>query len=149
MRAVIQRVSNASVEVEGKQVAAIGRGLLALVSFAPDDTEADLSYMASKISELRVFEDAEGKMNLSVRDVGGELLVVPNFTIHADCRRGRRPSFSAAAPPQLAANLFEEFVSALAGTGITVRRGVFGAHMHVTLTNDGPVTLLLDSRKLF
>ncbi len=149
MRAVVQRVSQAAVVVEGQQVASIGTGLLALVGFAPDDTDADLDYMASKIVELRIFEDPDGKMNLSVRDVGGAVLLVPNFTLHADCRRGRRPSFSAAAPPDLASRLFDKFLQAVASRGVPVQSGIFGAHMHVSLTNDGPVTLLLDSKKLF
>ncbi len=149
MRAVIQRVAQASVEVEGQQVAAIGRGLLVLASFGPDDTDDDIRYMAKKIAGLRIFEDEAGKMNLSVADVGGEILAVPNFTIHGDCRKGRRPSFSAAAAPEQARELFERFLEALRATGVPTKAGVFGAHMHVHLINDGPVTLLLDSKRLF
>jgi D-tyrosyl-tRNA(Tyr) deacylase len=146
MRAVIQRVSQASVSVEGREIASIGQGLLAFVSFAAEDQQADLDYMASKIVDLRIFGDAEGKMNLSIRDVGGAVLLVPNFTIHADCRRGRRPSFTEAAPPQIASELFSRFVGLASQLGVRVQSGEFGAHMHVSLTNDGPVTIILDSR---
>ena len=149
MRAVVQRVSEASVTVEGEEVGRIGRGLMVLVGFGPDDEDGDLEYMASKVVELRVFEDEQGKMNLSVRDIGGGVLLVPNFTLHADCRRGRRPSFSGAAPPDMARALFERFVEMVRGMGVPVGAGVFGAHMHVALVNDGPVTLLLDSKKTF
>ncbi|MBC7288046.1 MAG: D-tyrosyl-tRNA(Tyr) deacylase, partial [Armatimonadetes bacterium] len=127
MRAVVQRVCSASVSVEEKTVSEIGRGLLVLVSFGPDDQRADLDYMASKVVDLRIFEDDEGKMNLSVRDVGGSILLVPNFTLHADCRRGRRPSFSDAAAPEQAAALFEVFTGLVAETGVPVATGVFGA----------------------
>lgn len=149
MRAVVQRVSRAEVAVEGQTIASIGRGLLALVSFGPDDTEKDLEYMAGKIIGLRIFEDEEGRMNLALADAGGELLVVPNFTIHGDCRKGRRPSFSGAAPPDLASSLFDRFAELAARGGVPVQTGRFGAHMHVSLVNDGPVTLLLDSRRRF
>jgi D-tyrosyl-tRNA(Tyr) deacylase len=147
MRAVLQRVSEACVTVDGTAVANIGPGLLVLVGFAPDDTPADLDYLADKILGLRVFEDAGEKMNLSLSDVGGELLVVPNFTLHGDCRRGRRPSFTDAAPPDQAAALFADFLNLLAEKGGAPQSGVFGAHMSVSLVNDGPVTLIIDSRR--
>jgi len=147
MRAVLQRVKEACVTVDGAVTAGIGPGLLALVSFAPDDTAADLDYLADKILGLRVFEDADEKMNLCLADVGGELLVVPNFTLHGDCRRGRRPSFSDAAPPAAAEALFTDFLRLLEEKGGAPRSGVFGAHMLVSLVNDGPVTLLIDSRR--
>lgn len=147
MRAIVQRVSEARVEVEeGRVVGSIGRGLMALVGFAPGDEEADLDYITRKIVDLRIFEDAEEKMNLSVRDVGGALLLVPNFTIHADCRRGRRPSFTGAAPPEQAQVLFERFLALTRTLGVPVEAGEFGAHMHVSLINDGPVTVILDSK---
>ncbi|MGD9519808.1 MAG: D-aminoacyl-tRNA deacylase, partial [Armatimonadota bacterium] len=121
MRAIVQRVSEARVEVEeGRVVGSIGRGLMALVGFAPGDEEADLDYITRKIVDLRIFEDAEEKMNLSVRDVGGALLLVPNFTIHADCRRGRRPSFTGAAPPEQARVLFERFLALTRTLGVPV-----------------------------
>ena len=149
MRAVIQRVSHARVLIRGEVVGQIGRGLLALVSFGHDDTDEDLQFMVNKIAGLRMFEDEQGRMNLSVEDIGGGILVVPNFTIHGDCRKGRRPSFTAAAPPEQAEELFEQFVRMMADSSLTIASGKFGAHMHVELVNDGPVTLLLDSKKLF
>ncbi len=149
MRAVIQRVSHARVLIRGEVVGQIGRGLLALVSFGHDDTDEDLQFMVNKIAGLRMFEDEQGRMNLSVEDIGGGILVVPNFTIHGDCRKGRRPSFTAAAPPEQAEELFDQFVRMMADRGLTTASGKFGAHMHVELVNDGPVTLLLDSKKLF
>ncbi len=147
MRAILQRVSEACVTVDGSVAGQIGQGLLVLVGFAPDDAPADLGYLADKIVGLRVFEDADEKMNLCLADVGGELLVVPNFTLHGDCRRGRRPSFTAAAPPAQARALFADFLSLLAERGAAPRSGVFGAHMLVSLVNDGPVTLIIDSRR--
>lgn len=146
MRLVLQRVSQAEVVVEGRRVASIGRGLLLLVGFAPGDGAAEIEYWARRVPEFRVFEDAEGKMNLSVADLGGKILAVPNFTLLADVQKGRRPSFSPAAPPEQAAALFAEFVAALRKGGATVETGEFGAHMHVALVNDGPVTLILDER---
>jgi D-tyrosyl-tRNA(Tyr) deacylase len=147
MRTVLQRVREACVSVDAAVNARIATGLLALVSFARDDAPADLDFMADKILGLRVFEDAAGKMNLCLADVGGELLVVPNFTLHGDCRRGRRPSFSDAAPPADAEALFALFLRLLDERGAAPRSGVFGAHMEVSLVNDGPVTLLIDSRR--
>jgi D-tyrosyl-tRNA(Tyr) deacylase len=147
MRSVLQRVSEACVTVDATIVARIAHGLLVLVGFAPDDTPADLDYLADKILGLRVFGDADEKMNLCLSDVGGELLIVPNFTLHGDCRRGRRPSFTDAAPPDQAAVLFDAFLRLLAGKGCAPQSGVFGAHMSVSLVNDGPVTLIIDSRR--
>jgi len=148
VRAVVQRVSHALVRVDGEVTGEIHQGLLVLVGFAPGDTDADLEWMAEKLQGLRVFGDAEGNMNLAVGDVGGAVLLVPNFTLYADCRKGRRPGFSNAAPPERAAELFRQFCEKMSQR-VPVQRGVFGAHMHVELTNDGPVTLLLDSSKLF
>lgn len=145
MKAVVQRVLEARVEVGNEAVARIGPGLLALVSFAPQDDRKELEWMAEKIIGLRIFDDEGGKMNLALGEVGGELLVVPNFTLHGDCRRGRRPGFSAAAPPEMAQALFDEFLLALKAKGLNPQAGVFGAHMRVTLTNDGPVTFVIDS----
>lgn len=141
----MQRVLEAKVEVAGRVVARIGPGILALVSFGPRDEQRELDWMAEKLLGLRIFEDEDGKMNLALGDIGGELLVVPNFTLHGDCRRGRRPSFSGAAPPEMAQALFQQFLSALEARGLKPQAGVFGAHMRVTLTNDGPVTLVIDS----
>jgi D-aminoacyl-tRNA deacylase len=148
MRAVVQRVSQANLTVEGVEHCAIGPGMVLLAGFAPDDDASDLRWMADKVAGLRIFPDDEGKMNRSVGEVNGEILAVPNFTLYGDCRRGRRPGFSAAAPPESAARLFDRFCSQL-GEQVPLQRGVFGAHMHVALVNDGPVTLLLDSKGCF
>lgn len=145
MRIVVQRVAHASVEVEGRQTGQIGPGLLALVGFTAGDDTSALSWMASRLVGLRVFEDAQGKMNLAVTEVGGGILLVPQFTLYGDCSRGRRPSFTAALPPQEAAALFEEFAATVARAGVPPQCGVFGAHMRVSLLNDGPVTLIIDS----
>jgi len=144
MRVVLQRVSRASVSVAGKEVAAIGRGLLLLVGFTADDGPDHVAWMAEKIAGLRVFGDDEGKMNRDVRDVGGALLVVSQFTVYGDARKGRRPSFIRAAPPEIAVPLYESFAAALRQRGLEVMMGVFGAVMGVSLVNDGPVTLVLD-----
>lgn len=149
MRAVVQRVSEASVTVDGQCRGAIGRGLLVLLSVGQDDADADVVYLADKIAGLRCFEDDVSKFNLSVQDIGGQFLVVSQFTLHGDCRKGRRPSFTEAAGPDKAVPLYEAFVNRLRAAGFTVETGVFGAHMHVQLVNDGPVTLLLDSHKVF
>ncbi|MBX3415176.1 MAG: D-tyrosyl-tRNA(Tyr) deacylase [Pirellulales bacterium] len=149
MRACVQRVSQAQVAVEGEVVGRIERGLLVLLGVATDDTATDAEQMAEKIAMLRVFEDAEGKMNLALADVGGAMLVVSQFTLLGDARKGRRPSFIGAAPPELAEQLYEVFVAAVRRLGIEVATGRFRRHMDVALTNDGPVTLLLDSRRLF
>ncbi len=149
MRSVVQRVTRASVTVDGAIVGQIGPGLLVLLGVAPDDAEADAEYLAEKIVGLRVFEDADGKMNASLVDTGGAMLVVSQFTLYGDCRKGRRPSFTDAAPPELAERLYEYFVQQVRAQGIPVEIGRFRAMMQVELVNDGPVTLLLESRKAF
>lgn len=146
MRVVVQRVISASVEVAGEPVARIEQGLVALVGAAEGDTDAVAQRLARKVAELRVFADDQGKMNLSVLDVGGSVLVVSQFTLLADSSSGRRPSFAAAARPDLAAPVVEGFAIALERVGLTVRRGVFGAHMKVELINDGPVTIILEGK---
>ena len=149
MRIVLQRVSSASVSVDGRECARIGRGLVALVGVGRDDGPDDVKYTAGKIRNLRLFEDDGGWLNRSLAAVGGELLVVSQFTLYGDCRRGRRPSFDRAAPPAAARETYEELVAALRETGLTVRTGEFQAMMQVELVNDGPVTLLLDSARNF
>ncbi|HZZ72660.1 MAG TPA: D-aminoacyl-tRNA deacylase [Pirellulales bacterium] len=149
MRAVLQRVTQASVSVAGQVVGQIGRGLLVLLGVEQADTQADLDHLVEKTAGLRIFEDAAGKMNLALAEVGGAVLVVSQFTLLGDCRRGRRPSFDAAAPPELAELLYEQFVAALRAKGLPVATGQFRAMMQVELINDGPVTLLLDSRRGF
>jgi D-tyrosyl-tRNA(Tyr) deacylase len=149
VRAVVQRVRSASVTVDGAGVGSIGPGLLVFVGVGHGDGPADGSYIATKTRELRIFEDADGRMNRSVADVGGAVLVVSQFTLLADCRKGRRPSFDAAAPPALAEALYEDLVRRLRESGLSVETGRFQAHMSVQLVNDGPVTVLLDSRKAF
>jgi D-tyrosyl-tRNA(Tyr) deacylase len=139
VRALVQRVSRAAVDVDGQEVASIGPGLLVLLGVRAGDTTEQADWMAGKLERLRVFEDADGKLNLSVRDVGGELLCVSQFTLYGDARKGNRPSFVDAAPPELAEPLYERVRSALGARG-----GAFGAHMSVSLVNDGPVTLLLE-----
>jgi len=148
VRAVIQLVKKASVRVDDKTVGAIGRGLLVLLGVAKDDSEKDVAYLADKILHLRIFPDTEGKMNLSVQDIGGEILAVSQFTLFGDCRKGRRPSYSHAAPPEAADQLYRSFVAAM-GQHLRVATGTFQAMMEVELINDGPVTLLVDSRKEF
>jgi len=148
MRLVLQRVRRASVVVGGEQVAAIGRGLVALVGVRRGDTDAAAKQLAKKAVELRVFDDAAGLMNRSLIEAGGELLAVSQFTLYADMRRGRRPSFVEAAPAAEAAPLFEAFCRAVEEAGVVCRRGVFGAEMLVELVNDGPVTIILDSQEL-
>jgi D-tyrosyl-tRNA(Tyr) deacylase len=145
----VQRVSQCSVTVDGQIAGQIGRGLLVLLGVTHDDTQADVDYLAEKTTGLRVFEDDAGKMNRSVLDVGGQVLVVSQFTLWGDCRRGKRPSFTAAAAPELAEPLYEAFVAAVQRLGVPTSTGTFRAHMDVALVNDGPVTLLLDSRKAF
>ncbi len=148
MRALLQRVSQASVSVDEKIVGQIGYGLLVLLGVGQGDSEVQVKTLAEKIIYLRIFEDDVGKMNRSLLDVGGEVLVVSQFTLYADTRRGRRPSFTDAAPPAIAESLVEQFKNVLAGYGITVRSGVFGASMSVNLRNEGPVTIMLDSKEL-
>jgi D-tyrosyl-tRNA(Tyr) deacylase len=145
MRAVVQRVSRAEVQVDGTTVGAIQHGLLILLGVQGTDTIQDAEYLAAKITTLRIFEDAQGKMNYDVHEVKGSVLVVSQFTLYGDCRKGRRPSFTQAAPPALAQQLYEAFLTAVARHQVPVAQGVFGAHMAVSLVNDGPVTLLLDS----
>jgi len=147
VRAVVQRVSSASVSVDGKEVAAIGGGFLVLLGVAAEDGPEDADYIARKVADLRVFRDDEGKMNRSLRDVGGSVLVISQFTLYGDCRKGRRPSYTAAAPPELAERLYEDVAARIGRAGIPTSKGVFGAMMDISLVNDGPVTLLLDSSK--
>jgi D-tyrosyl-tRNA(Tyr) deacylase len=149
MRAVIQRVSRASVAVEGAPAGAIGKGLLILLGVGKDDSSTDAAYLAEKTAHLRIFEDDQGKMNLSLVETKGAALVVSQFTLYGDARGQRRPSFIQAAPPDRAAALYQEFMAHLRGLGVAVEAGVFRAHMEVELVNDGPVTILLDSSKLF
>ncbi|HEU5099050.1 MAG TPA: D-aminoacyl-tRNA deacylase [Roseiflexaceae bacterium] len=145
MKAVIQRVSQASVTVGGEVVGKIGRGLLVLLGVGTGDERNDALFLADKLANMRIFSDHEGRFNLSVLDINGEVLAISQFTLYADTRRGRRPSFSDAARPEIAAPLVDTFVEALRGHGLVVASGVFGAHMLVDLQNDGPVTILLDS----
>lgn len=145
MRAVIQRVSRAAVEVEGQTVGRIGPGLLVLLGVAKGDGPAEVDYMVDKLAGLRIFSDQDGKMNRSIADAGGALLVVPQFTLLGDTRQGRRPGFDAAAPPELARALYEQLVQALKAKGLPVETGRFGAHMQVALENDGPVTFIVES----
>jgi D-tyrosyl-tRNA(Tyr) deacylase len=149
MRAVIQRVTQAQVTVGDEVRGTIGKGLLVLLGVAAGDVEADLAYLVEKTAGLRIFEDDAGKMNRSVADVGGALLVVSQFTLFGDVHRGRRPSFDDAAPPQMADALYQRYVEMLRAKGLQVETGVFQAMMQVELVNDGPVTILLDSKKLF
>lgn len=149
MRAVVQRVSRAKVSVEGEVTGEIGAGLMVLLGVSEDDTHDDASYLAEKLVSLRIFPDDEGKMNRSLVDTGGQMLVVSQFTLYGDCRKGRRPSFIKAARPEPADTLYRIFVIEVQGHGIQTATGRFQAHMDVELVNDGPVTLLVDSRKEF
>ncbi len=145
MRAVVQRVASCSVSVEGRRIAAIGRGLLVLLGVAAGDGRRDAEYLAEKIVHLRIFEDADGKMNRSLKNLDGEMLVVSQFTLLGDCRKGRRPSFTSAARPEEARQLYEYFVACVGKNGIRAATGRFRAMMQVELVNDGPVTLILES----
>lgn len=145
MKLVIQRVSKAKVEVDNKTVGSIGKGFLVLVGITHSDTEKEADYLANKLCKMRIFEDENGKMNLSLKDVGGELLIVSQFTLYADCAKGNRPSFIEAARPEQATPLYEYFCKKCEEQGIKVEKGVFGAHMEVSLLNDGPVTIVLES----
>jgi len=147
MRALLQRVSRASVTVDEQVVGQIGQGLLVLLGVGRDDSEVQVKALADKIVYLRIFGDDEGKMNRSLLDIGGEVLVVSQFTLYADTRRGRRPSFTDAAPPSIAEPLVERFKDTIAAYGLTVADGIFGAYMQVELLNDGPVTIWLDSEQ--
>jgi len=149
MRAVIQRVQEARVEVDGEVIGKIGQGFLVLLGVRKDDTEEDVRYLADKVTGLRIFEDEAGKMNLSISEVKGEILAVSQFTLYGDCRKGRRPSFDEAAPPDVAERLYELFVEEIRKSGMKVETGRFRALMDVYLINSGPVTILLDSRQLF
>ncbi len=144
MRAVIQRTAHASVTVDGERISSIEKGLLILLGIAPDDTEEKAKAMTKKIAALRIFRDAEDKMNLSVRDIGGEAIVVSQFTLYADCTRGNRPSFINAAPPAIASPLVDKFVELLREQGVATQTGIFGADMKVELLNDGPVTIVME-----
>ncbi len=144
MRAVVQRVSSAQVRVRGEVVGKTGKGLLILLGVAPTDTDGEADWMAEKCAGLRIFEDDEGKMNRSLEEVGGAALVISQFTLFGDCRKGKRPSFVGAAPPELAEELYEKFVTALRNRGIRTETGIFAARMEVELTNYGPVTLIID-----
>ena len=149
MRSVVQRVKGASVSVNGENVGKISAGLLILLAVGLEDGEDDLTWMVDKLVGLRIFEDEEGKMNRSVQDVGGEILMVSQFTLYGDCRSGKRPSFTTAAPPERAKALYERTVEKIRSHGLKVETGIFQAQMDVELINDGPVTLLLDSEKKF
>ena len=146
MRALVQRVSEASVEVAGQEVAAIEQGLLVLLGIHRDDGPEDVSYLAGKVSRLRIFDDEEGRMNLDLAACGGKMLVVSQFTLYGDSRKGNRPGYTEAAPPAMATKLYEAFCEAVSSLGHSVQTGEFGAMMKVRLLNDGPVTLLLESR---
>ena len=149
MRAVVQRVKQASVHVKGNEVSRIRNGHLVFLGVEDGDTVQDMEYLVDKVIHLRIFEDSDEKMNLSLKDTGGELLVVSQFTLSGDCRKGRRPSFSTAADPETARAFYEGFCELAAQQGVSVKQGVFRAHMEVSLINDGPVTILLDSKKTF
>ncbi len=149
MRAVVQRVSRARVTVAGEVTGEIDSGLMVLIGVSEDDSQDDAAYLADKIVSLRIFPDGEGKMNLSLAEAGGKMLVVSQFTLYGDCRKGRRPSFIKAARPELAESLYRVFVVEVQGRGIQVATGRFQARMEVELVNDGPVTLLVDSQKEF
>lgn len=148
MRAVVQRVNNASVTVDNKVIGKISHGLLVFLGVGDGDTEADMKYIADKVTGLRIFSDADDKMNLSVTDVGGEILVISQFTLYGDCRKGRRPNFTASMEPKGAEAMYEKFIAYVKEQGINVEHGEFGADMKVNLLNDGPVTLMLDSSKI-
>ncbi|MCI6277893.1 MAG: D-aminoacyl-tRNA deacylase [Clostridium sp.] len=147
MRAVLQRVTRSKVVVDGEIVGSIGKGLNVLLGISKDDTMEDIPYLKDKIINLRIFEDEEGKMNRSLLDVGGEILLISQFTLYGDCRKGRRPNFMDALGGDEAKKIYDEFVKSLKETGIKVETGIFGAHMEVTIENDGPVTLIVESKK--
>ena len=149
MRAVIQRVSSASVTIDSSTTGKIGRGLVVLLGIHASDTDRDLRWMADKTTALRIFEDNNGKMNLSLEDIGGEMLIISQFTLYGDCRKGRRPGYSDAAPPEIAEPIYHRFVEEIKRRQIRFATGTFRAAMAVDLVNDGPVTLLLDSHKKF
>jgi D-tyrosyl-tRNA(Tyr) deacylase len=148
MRACLQRVSEAHVTVDGTETGRIGRGLVVLLGVGPNDGDVEVRWLAEKIVGLRVFEDEAGKMNRSLTEVGGSMLVISQFTLYGDCRRGRRPSFTDAAPPEIAERLYEEFVDVVKRVGVEVGTGKFREHMLVSLVNDGPVTLWIDTAEM-
>ncbi len=148
MRAVLTRVKSASVAIEGKTVGQIGQGFLILLGVGPEDTEEDSRYLAEKALGLRIFEDEQGKMNCSLEQIGGQVLVVSQFTLYGNCRKGRRPSFTEAAPPELGNRLYEQFLADCEKLGFPPQHGQFGADMQVSSVNDGPVTLILDTQQL-
>lgn len=148
MRAVIQRVNNASVSVDGKKTGEIGKGLLVFLGVGDGDGDADLKYIADKTAGLRIFSDDDDKMNLSVTDIGGEVLVVSQFTLYGDCRKGRRPNFTSSMEPIKAEKIYRRFIDCMNDCGIKTQEGIFGADMCVEISNDGPVTIILDSSKI-
>jgi len=149
MRAVVQRVKEGAVEIENREVGRIGQGLVILLGIGQNDQEKDAEYLAEKIANLRIFEDKQGKMNLSVQDINGQILVISQFTLYGDCKKGRRPSFISAALPEKAVKLYDYFVECIKNYGLKVETGEFQAMMLVKIYNDGPVTILLDSEKSF
>ncbi len=149
MRAVVQRVKKASVKVNGDIRDSISRGILVLVGVEKGDDDSDIEYIASKVTEMRVFDDREGKMNLDVKETGGSILIVSQFTLHGDLRKGRRPSFGSAERPEMARELFDTLIKKIEERGVKAGRGEFQTHMDIELVNDGPVTILLDSRRRF
>lgn len=149
MRAVVQRVLNANVKINGKIVGEIGKGLLVFLGIGNDDDNEDLDYMIDKILRLRIFEDDNNKMNLSLLDIDGEILIVSQFTLYGDVRKGRRPSFTDSAKPDIAEKMYNQFINKCEQKGVKTEKGVFGADMKVELVNDGPVTILIDSKKTF
>lgn len=149
MRSVVQRVSEANVKVEEKIVGEINKGLLVFLGIGEEDDNKDLKYMVDKVLGLRIFEDDEGKMNLSVMDIEGEVLIISQFTLYGDVKKGKRPSFTSSADPKIAEDMYNKFIEKCKKKGIRTEQGVFGAHMDVGLKNDGPVTILIDSEKTF
>jgi D-tyrosyl-tRNA(Tyr) deacylase len=147
MRAVVQRVSRASVTVDGTITGSIKRGLLVFLGIGKKDTEKDVAFISEKIVNLRIFEDSINKMNLSIKDIGGSVLLISQFTLYGECRKGRRPDFTAAGPPEMAQQIYEETIAAVKEKGVPVETGVFAAHMDIDSVNDGPVTLILDSQR--
>jgi D-tyrosyl-tRNA(Tyr) deacylase len=149
MRAIVQRVKNAQVSVDGKIVGQINAGLLVYLGVGKDDSETDVAFIADKIVNLRIFADSNHKMNLSVKDKAGQVLVVSNFTLFGDCRKGRRPGFDLAAEPMIAEKLYEKVIQLIKAEGLEVQNGIFAAYMDVTASNDGPINFLIDSKRLF
>ena len=147
MKALLQRVTSSSVSVGGETVGKIGKGITVLLGVVPEDTQKDIDWLAEKVVNLRIFDDGDGKMNLSVKDVGGEILVISQFTLCGDCRKGRRPSWAKAAPPAFANEMYEKFISAIEKEGVRAAHGTFQAYMAVDIQNDGPVTLMIDTKE--